>query len=612
MMDFHFLRPWFLLLLPLVILALVFWLKSRLARDGWQHSCDKHLLQAMQLQESGSRSLWHWLYWPISILTVVAMAGPAFREVPMPVMKNQSALVVVLDLSKSMLSDDIKPSRLQRAKFKIKDILNDRKDGQTALIAYAGEPFIVTPLTDDTATINELLNALDPDIMPVSGSSPDKALQKAGDLLKQAGVPNGDILLITDGIESAQTSKVAKDLAEQGFKTSVLAVATKQGAPIPTRQGFLKDSTGKIVVPKLEESALMATAESGSGIYQHINHVNMGMESWLNRAAGDQPDSDKNNDESNRFKDEGPWLLFLVAILTAFLFRKGLLLMVFLLPILPEPSFAAGWKDWWYNPDQRAWEALQKKQPEEALEIAEDDVLKALAAYQKGEFDKSVDLFRKNDSDTLEYYYNQGNALAQSGQLQAALDSYQKALEKNPDDEDTQYNKKIVEDALKQNQEQQSQSDQNEKDQQNDEESQEKSDQSEENSQQQNADGEQPDQQSQHEESQQMSEHEQAAEQKEQQQQAQSDESKEAANDSEDQQSMEPVQEPQADTEKQSDQEMTLTPEEMALDAEEEQAMEQWLRRIKDDPGGLLRRKFLYQYYRKNPSAKGSRKQEDW
>ena len=182
--EFHFLRPHVLWLLIPALWLLARWINRRSRQDGWQQACDPELLQAMQVNTASGGTRWTGLYWPIVILGILALAGPAVRQLPMPVIKNQAALVVALDVSKSMWSDDLKPSRLQRAKFAIQDLLNERKDGQTALIVYSGDAFVVTPLTDDADTIIALLDVLDPSIMPVTGTNTVAALDKAENLLQ--------------------------------------------------------------------------------------------------------------------------------------------------------------------------------------------------------------------------------------------------------------------------------------------------------------------------------------------------------------------------------------------------------------------------------------------
>jgi Ca-activated chloride channel family protein len=592
--DFHFLRPWWLLLLLPAWLLLKLWLNNTSREDGWQQSCDPELLQAMQIQTASKGSRWSWLYWPVVTLMILAIAGPAVRQVPVPVVKNQSALIIALDVSKSMLSDDLKPSRLQRAKFKIQDLLESRQDGQTALVVYSGDAFVVTPLTDDTETITALLDVIDPSIMPVSGTNTIAALDKAEELLNQAGIARGQILLVTDGIKMFRAEDRIAALLEAGINTHVLAVGTAEGAPIPTSQGFLKDLTGKIVIPQVNYQELQQAAKTGQGKFSVLtNSIN---EDTLYETSANQDDGqDKEKEEqqgSTRFIDDGPWLALLVIPMLALLYRRGLLMMLCLGFMLnTHQAHAWSWDDLWLNEDQQAWNQLEEA-PEQAFEQAQNQQLKAAAAYKKGDFKAASQLYPEQGQ-SLADHYNRGNALAQSGDYEAALQSYEQALTYDPQDADTLYNKQVVEQALQQQQQQQQQQDQ------------------------QNQDSESGDSEEQNAEQQQQSSSEQ--EQQEQQQQAQKDQQSEQSQadseqSEEQQEQQQQVSEQQAEESEEPAEEIELTPEEMALDAEEKQAMEQWLRRVKDDPGGLMRRKFLYQYHKRNQDGESYDNQttEDW
>ncbi|WP_179952267.1 vWA domain-containing protein [Marinicella rhabdoformis] len=604
--DFHFLRPDFLWLL--IPAALLLWkgMNKGGGKDGWEQSCDPELLQAMQVQAAQKGSKLQWLYWPAALIAILAISGPAVRKVPVPVVQNQSALVLALDVSRSMLADDIKPSRLQRAKFKIKDLLADRKDGQTALVVYAGDAFVVTPLTDDVATICAMLEAIEPSIMPVKGTNTSKALEKAADLLKQSGARQGEVLLITDSISLLKTEDTLSELANQKIKTHVMAVGTEAGAPIPTPRGFVKDLRGQIVIPKLDFKSLQQAAVTGGGYFTVLSSGDdfAGMfDAKTNADQGDEENSADNpfkDDDlgSENFIDDGPLLALLLLPLVAMLYRRGMLLFLALAVVLPvEQSHALSWDDLWLNEDQQAWKHLQNNEVEQAQNTAIDPKIQAAAAYKNKQFKQAADLYGSQDN-ALDKHYNEGNALAQAGEFEKALDSYEQALTYNPEDEDTLYNKKIVEEALKQQQEQEQQQ-QNEQGEPGEESDEEKSGDQEQDSEQQNQEQQDQDEQQQEQES------------NEQKQQAEKDEQSEEANEDQAEQEQQQADEEREKEEKEQ-QEVELTPEEKALDAEEKQAMEQWLRRIKDDPGGLLRRKFLYQYHRRNQSDDDFQTTEDW
>ena len=598
--DFHFLRPEFLWLL--IPAALLLWkgMNTGGGKDGWEQSCDPELLQAMQVQTAQKGSLLQWLYWPAALIAILAISGPAVRKVAVPVVQNQSALVLALDVSRSMLADDIKPSRLQRAKFKIEDLLADRKDGQTGLVVYSGDAFVVTPLTDDVATINAMLEAIEPSIMPVKGTNTVTALEKSADLLKQSGIRQGEILLITDSISMLKTEDTLSDLASKNIKTHVMAVGTEAGAPIPTPRGFVKDLRGQIVIPKLDFKSLQQAAAAGNGYFTVLSSGD-DFAGMFDANAGTDKEDDQNSGEnpfenddlgSENFIDDGPFLALLLLPLVAMLYRRGMLLFLALGVVLPiEQSHALSWDDLWLNEDQQAWNHLQNKEAEKAQNTAKDPKIQAAAAYENKQFKQAADMYKMQPND-LDRHYNQGNALAQAGEFEKALESYEQALTYDPEDEDTLYNKNIVEEALKQQQEQEQQQ-QNEQGEQGDESDEDKS-------------GDQQQDSEQQESEQSEEEQQQEQESNEQKQQAEKDQQ---AEESEEQKQAE---QEQTEEQNKEQQEAELTPEEKALDAEEKQAMEQWLRRIKDDPGGLLRRKFLYQYHRRNQGDEDFQTTEDW
>ncbi len=623
--QLHFIRPLVLWALPVVAFILWHLQQKSNKEDGWSKICDPHLLDAIKVTSGGQGSRLSWLLWPISLFAIMALAGPAFQKLPTPVIKNQSALVIALDVSKSMLSDDIKPNRLERAKYKINDILEQRKDGQTALLVYSGDAFVVTPLTDDTQTIALMLKAISPEIMPVQGSRVDIALSKAKDLLKQAGYPGGDVLLIADGVNASKANKIAQDLADDRIKISVLGVGTKQGAPIPLQTGFVKDRQGNIVIPKLQLSELKELASNGNGRFAQITGDSSDIDYLLPSVADDKQESQNFKEEEDAFDtqkyiDEGPWLVLLLIPLVALLFRKGLLLGLFLVFGLqsPQSSYAFGFDDLWLNADQQAAKQLQQGDAKKALQLAKSNQWKATAAFKNKDYEQAQELFDDGSANGL---YNQGNALAAAGKLEQALKSYDESLKINPQDEDTLFNKKQVEEALKKQQEQQKKDqenqDKNDKDKQ-DQEKQDKDKQNQDKKDQENKDSQEQENQQNQDEKNSESENKEGQqnqednpESKEQEKESSQMSEEEKKKQEEEQKKLEQADKEAKDKQQQEQeaQKKKLTPQEMAEEAENKEAIEQWLRRIPDDPGGLLRRKFYYQYNQQNKKPDET---EDW
>ncbi|RYZ83053.1 MAG: VWA domain-containing protein, partial [Proteobacteria bacterium] len=232
--QFHWLRPlWLIVLVPAVLLVIFLWRQKRQAYQ-WQQLVAPELLPFLldgKTVQTKKSLLWFLLLaW---ILSVIAIAGPSWIKRPIPVEKNQNALVILLDLSYSMISEDIKPSRIARARLKIADILRERKDGQTALVAYAGEAHTVTPISDDSSTIVSLLSSMHPNIMPLQGSNTEDAVERGIQLLHDAGAMKGDLLLVTDGVVPEAFEKIQTLLAGKKIHLNILGVGTTQPAPIP-------------------------------------------------------------------------------------------------------------------------------------------------------------------------------------------------------------------------------------------------------------------------------------------------------------------------------------------------------------------------------------------
>jgi Ca-activated chloride channel family protein len=446
--DFHFIRPyWLLALIPcLVFIILTF--KYKGLHTDWKKICDEELLPYILEQSSGSQEKMPLISLSLAaILVVFALSGPAWERIPVPVFKNESALVIALDLSKSMLANDVMPSRLMRARYKISDILTQRKEGKTALIVYAGDAFVVTPLTTDNATIRGQLHALTPDIIPSSGSNTVLALQQAMNLLAQSNLEKGHILLITDEIKVAESVAFVKDKSD--YQVSVLAIGTQIGAPIPLPNGgFLKDNQGHIVVPKVIFNDLKQLADAGQGVFQQMTDDSQDIKKLLNAVETSVNNTQEENLLSEQWADKGAWLLLLVLPLVAMNFRRGLL-MIPLLCIIPFPknSYAFEWDNLWTTQNQHAQTLYQQKKYSEAAKLFTNSNWKATSHYEAGEYDQALAALKNEKTATS--FSIQGNALAKKGQLEEALQRYNQALALKKDDKETLYNKKLVEKALK-------------------------------------------------------------------------------------------------------------------------------------------------------------------
>jgi Ca-activated chloride channel family protein len=595
MAEFHFERPLWLLLLPVGVVLALRLLRGREGASGWSAVVEAPLRAFVLAAPAVLRES----RWPLLaaaaawLLAVVALAGPAWERVAVPAFRSDEALVVALDLSRSMDAEDLEPSRLTRAKLKLLDLLERRSAGQTALVVFTTHAFTVTPLTTDTRTIGSLIGALQSDIMPAQGSSVRAALEKAAALLAQTGLTRGEVLLITDAAPAAEELDLAEDLRADGVLVHVLGAGTEEGAPIPqTGGGFVTDASGRVVVPRLEEAPLRELAARGGGRYARLAPDDRDLDALFPVASalpggGVLEEEGEQAQQADVWRDQGVWLAVALLPLLALGFRRGwigVLLACFLVPAPRAQAFE--WSQLWQRPDQRGYDELQKQNAARAAELFEDPEWRGAAQFRAGDYlGSAVTLDRL---DTPEAHYNRGNALAKAGRVEPAIAAYDRALELDPSHEDARHNRDLLEDFLEKNPEQRQQPPQ-----------------------QQNGNGSNDAAESQSQAS--AGEGEQAeGEQGEQQdpsdgQQASADESQSEGEGSQD--SPQSPEDSQADGEQRSEepgaeeqqgetqQASAAGPEDVEQWASE-QAAEQWLRRIPQDPGGLLRRKFLYQYQR--------------
>ena len=596
--DFHWLRPaWLLALIPL---ALLLWLQYRRKRQGgnWQTVCDPQLLPYILIDQQTKNNLWPLIVFGIAgLLTILALAGPAWKKLQQPVFREQSALVIILDLSRSMNAGDINPSRLIRARHKIIDLLKRRHEGQTALVVYAADAFVVSPLTQDADTVANMVPSLKTSIMPTQGSRADLALQKAAELLTQAGVPRGDVLLITDSIDAGRLEDAMKPLRETGHRLSILGVGTPEGAPIPLPDGgFLKDAEGNIVLPRLDEVALKQQADAGGGLFSPLTTNDADLNAFSELFQRHQLDAQTEAAEfqADQWAEEGPWLLLLVIPLAALAFRRGYLavLLIFLLP-LPRPAQATDWSSLWLNRDQRGVQALDQGNAEHAAELFSDPQWKAAAQYRAGRYQEAAETLR--NIDTADAHYNRGNALAQLNRIDEAIAAYDRALEIDPEHEDARFNREQLQ------QKSQPQEQQNDANSQQDEQN---------NQPNKDQEAEQPQSPGQDQPVDRPPQDNSSDTDTEQNEQQNSTDSSQATDS--DQRDGSPPNETQTNNGEPQNPPTTSQPQDKAdqpqnegdvaalsddelQDQETQQAVEQWLRRIPDDPGGLLRRKFQYQ-----------------
>ena len=488
--QFHFLRPeWFAAIIPLLLLVILI-RKATAKQSGWQSVIPSHLYQYMVIgkTEVGAKP-------PIMLLaiawfvSVIALAGPTWERLPQPVYQLKMGHVIVIDMSLSMRATDMTPDRLTRAKYKAIDLVNAIGEGEMGLVAYAGDAFVISPLTEDAANITTLIPSLSPEIMPVPGSDPLLGIESAAALLTNAGYNSGMIYWITDGIELAQQNELQEYVASIPFTLNALTVGTAEGAPIRQQSGeLLKDHTGSIVIPKLNDDAVKGVVKTSGGRFESFTSNDTDIEALAAISLLDKGNSEEDEEDSNiqgdQWKEVGPYLVVLLLPLAAFAFKRGLvfLLLVGLLspPVMQkahalqgsdvaserqsgiensaQPKSLSWWQKPFMNDNQEALNSYQRGKYKDAVSQFDDKLWKASSLYKSGEYERALAAFENIPGP--ESLYNQGNALAKLGKLEKAIEKYELALQEAPDFEDAKANKKIIEDLLEQQAQQEKQNQQ--------------------------------------------------------------------------------------------------------------------------------------------------------
>ena len=578
---FHFLRPWWFLGLAPVALIVGFYSWHKHHAGNWATIINPELLPFLMQGKAPSDGLsikslitTLTLAW---IICITSLAGPTWEQLPQPVHRQDSALIIVFDLSPSMLAADLAPSRLVRGRYKLIDILKRRTEGVSGLVVYGGDAHTVSPLTEDSNTIVSLVPVLHPGLLPQYGSNVEDAIQVAVNLATSGGYQQADILLISDGVDPSAISEITSIIKDKGeYRLSILGVGTENGAPIPLGSGgFVKDTrSGNVIIPKLNISDLRRLASANNGNYQTISNDDRDIDNLLGAMESLFGDSTQQTDRSFDLWDDQGYLLALLLIPILLLtFRKGAVVALLLAPLLFQPNSveALEWQDLWATGDQQGAEALELDNAERAKSLFTHPQWRGSAAYRAADYETAAEAFFTDE--TANGLYNSGNALAKSGDFDSAIEAYERALELEPALEDAIFNRDLLE-KLKQEQEQeQEEQSQEQQDQESSEQQQEQD------SEQSDKNGDPSDEQPPEQESEQQGESATPEE-----------ESEEESEKKEQQESEKKQNESEQQAERQTS-ELEMSEEEK----HEQREIDAMLRRIPDDPGGLLRAKFRYE-----------------
>ncbi|MEP4032062.1 VWA domain-containing protein [Roseibium polysiphoniae] len=419
---FHFIRPlWLMLLAPI---AALWWLVRRAATKeiDLPDAIAPHLAKALTIGSQGHRRLR-----PIDgvasllALLVLAAAGPTWSRVSNPLVADTAPLVVVLKVSKSMMATDIPPSRLERAKHKVLDLLEERSGAKTALVAYSGTAHQVVPPTEDPQVAIPFLEGLDPNVMPNDGEAARDALAMATAILADQTAP-GAILFLLDRITDADLPAFGDHTVEDGPTVLFWLASRDSGAAEK-----LDQIAGTPVVELTADRSDVAAVQ---------RQIKSAYEAALAR------------DESQQWRDEG-WIFSLpAAVLLLLWFRRGwtmhwaVVLVAASFAFATPEAHADGWRDWFFTPDQQGRMAFDNKDYQRAADLFEDPMWKAYALYRLGKYPEAAETFAWQESSNAAI--GEGLALLKSRSYRPAVAAFEKAVARDPQNEAAQQNLELA------------------------------------------------------------------------------------------------------------------------------------------------------------------------
>ena len=416
---FHFLRPlWLIALLPVaLVVVLVLW--RRRPETQWSNVIAPNLLKHLLVKAPD-----RWRINPLHLVAlglvigIVALAGPTWRRELPPFVENKAPLMIALSLAPSMGQTDVAPSRLERAKQKVRDLLVERAGARTGLIAYSGTAHLVMPMTEDRAVIEPFLAALTPELMPAAGNDTVAAMTLAVSLMAADSVA-GTVLIVADTIggDAAAVRRAA------GRNNLLMLGVVAPGADV---QAALPDT--------------VRVSIDDSDIHALERHIETSYQSAQSAAFG------------TRWRDEGFWLVVPALFLGLLWFRRGVTVawvIVFAVLQLPAPADAAdapSFRNLWLTPDQQGRLAFDRGDYAAAKELFADPMWRGIAAYRAYDFLAAAESFRKLEGPAGRFAL--GNAEAQNHAYEKAIKAYDDVLAVQPNNDAARHNKAIVEAAL--------------------------------------------------------------------------------------------------------------------------------------------------------------------
>ena len=487
---------WLLAIPGLIILLFIissFFSKKKLNKIG-----DINLIKLLIPDASQSRKILKLILVCLSLSSmVIAIARPQFGTQLKEVKTQGIEVIVALDVSYSMLAQDLKPDRLSNAKRFIEKILGRLKNDKFGMIIFAGDAIVQMPITDDVNSARLYLSTINTDIIPVQGTEIGKALDLSARSFTKDEKASKVIILITDG-ENHETDDIldiSNKLKEKDIKVFTVGMGLEEGAPIPNvnGRGFLKDKNGNVVISALDEKTLINIANSTKGIYVRATNASNTTDVILDEISKLNT-SEIIKREFSKFDDKFQYFAFLAFILLIIdvftserknkLFKNinifmnnRYILLTIIFCILNIATFAQeerklnreGIKNYQQKEYQQAEEIFKQafeKKPEQSQ--IQNNI--GASQYKNNDFGTAATTYNDilnssiNNNQKADAYYNIGNSYLQAGKYEKSIEAYKNAIKIDPNHEPSKYNMSIAKNILaKQIQQQNENQDNNDK-----------------------------------------------------------------------------------------------------------------------------------------------------
>lgn len=434
--NFHFLRPeWLWLFVPLIIVVTVTLLGNK-SKSGWQKVIAKHMRPYVISKGSKAAIMGPLILFVIfASIAIFAASGPTWKKIEIPGAKSEAILLIGLDVSLSMMVEDVSPNRLERAKFKIRDLLDEDPGSRVGLFAYSGLAFPVVTPCNDYKLVKHQLESLSPGVMPVQGTQMDKALELASMIFSRSEAP-GTLLLITDNVDIEQATMLKQFTDTTIHRIELMTFATLQGGKVPRNRNTFFKEEGEFVISKLDQNVLYDLQKHED---INVNSLTLDKEDVEKIAAQVKKNlvfQSEDETSEEEWEEMGYSLVWIIVLLFVFWFRKGWMIQWCLLIFVLSScnTKVQKWDDLWYSQDYQAQKAMDEADFGSAAEQFTSLPHKGVAYYKAGDYESAIQIFSMDTSAAS--MYNLGLAYAASGQNELAKDAFLLAQELDPDNQD--------------------------------------------------------------------------------------------------------------------------------------------------------------------------------